>query len=87
MCYVHDIAHKRNATNTQVALAWLMPRKRFIVPLPGARNSGHLNENLGAVALALAPADLAELEASLAGLTVRGGRMNAEQMQVVDTTT
>jgi aryl-alcohol dehydrogenase-like predicted oxidoreductase len=78
-------AQKRNATNTQVALAWLLARKPFVVPIPGTRDSAHLNENLGALRVALTPADLAELETSLAGLTVHGGRMNSMQMQVVDT--
>lgn len=79
-------AQQRGASNTQVALAWLLLRKPFIVPIPGTRDSGHLNENLGALGLALSPADLRELETSLAGLTVHGGRMNALQMRVVDAT-
>ena len=79
-------AEKRGATNTQVALAWLLAQKPFIVPIPGTRASAHLNENLGALAVALTPADLRELETALARLTVHGGRMNAEQMRVVDTT-
>jgi aryl-alcohol dehydrogenase-like predicted oxidoreductase len=80
-------AETRGATNTQVALAWLLSRKPFVVPIPGTRDGGHLDENLGALGVALAPADLRELETALAGLTVYGGRMNAEQMRVVDTTT
>ena len=80
-------AGKRGATNTQVALAWLLARKPFIVPIPGTRDIGHLNQNLGALGVALGPADMRELETTLAGLTVHGGRMNAEQMRVVDTTT
>ena len=80
-------ARKRNATNTQIALAWLLSRKPFIVPIPGTRDSGHLNENLGALGVELTPADLRELETVLAGVTVHGGRMNAEQMKVVDAST
>ena len=79
-------AEKRGATNTQIALAWLLAQKPFIVPIPGTRNSAHLNENLGALGVALTAADLRELETTLAGLTVHGGRMNAEQMRVVDST-
>jgi aryl-alcohol dehydrogenase-like predicted oxidoreductase len=79
-------AQKKNATNTQVALAWLLARKPWIVPIPGTRNGGHLNENLGVLDVRLTPADLHELETALSGLTVHGGRMNAMQMQVVDET-
>ena len=79
-------AQKRGVTNTQVALAWLLAQKPFIVPIPGTRDSGHLNENLGALGVALSPADLRELESALAGLTVHGGRMSADHMRLVDTT-
>jgi aryl-alcohol dehydrogenase-like predicted oxidoreductase len=82
---VQRFAARKNATSTQIALAWLLARKPFVVPIPGTRDSGHLNENLGALGVTLTPADLAELERSLAGLTVHGGRMNAEQMKVVET--
>jgi aryl-alcohol dehydrogenase-like predicted oxidoreductase len=55
------------------------------VPIPGTRNPDHLAENLKAVDLQLTAADLRELDAALATVTVHGGRMNAEQMQVVET--
>jgi aryl-alcohol dehydrogenase-like predicted oxidoreductase len=45
-----------NATPAQIALAWLLAQKPFIVPLPGARNIEHLNENLGALTVELTPA-------------------------------
>jgi aryl-alcohol dehydrogenase-like predicted oxidoreductase len=79
-------AQKRNATNAQVALAWLLARKPWIVPIPGTRSSGHLTENLGALDVHLSPADLRELETALSGLTVHGGRMSAMHMQAVDQT-
>lgn len=79
-------AQKRNATNTQVALAWLLAQKPWIVPIPGTRNSAHLNENLGALEVQLTSADLRELDTALSGLAVHGGRMNAMQMQAVDQT-
>jgi aryl-alcohol dehydrogenase-like predicted oxidoreductase len=82
-----NFAQKRRETNRQVALAWLLARKPFVVPIPGTRDSAHLNENLGALGVSLTLSDLAELEATLAGLTVHGGRMNAEQMKVVDAST
>jgi len=78
-------AATKNATPSQVALAWLLARKPWIVPIPGTRNPVHLSENLGAIQLQLTPADLLELEAAFAKLEVHGGRMNRQQMQVVDT--
>jgi aryl-alcohol dehydrogenase-like predicted oxidoreductase len=79
-------AARKHATPAQLALAWLLARKPFVVPIPGTRNPDHLAENLGAVGVQLTAADLRELDAALSTVTAHGGRMNAEQMQVVDTT-
>ena len=78
-------AKKKNATPAQIALAWLMAQKPWIVPIPGTRNIDHLNENLGAINVQLTPADLSEIETA-SKITVHGGRMNEEQMKVVDQT-
>jgi len=56
-------AATKDATPAQIALAWLMARKPFIVPIPGTRNMDHLRENLGANDVQLTPADLSELDA------------------------
>jgi aryl-alcohol dehydrogenase-like predicted oxidoreductase len=79
-------AATKNATPAQIALAWLMARKPFIVPIPGTRNMNHLLENLGANDVQLTPADLNELDGAFSRITVRGGRMNEMQMQFVDQT-
>ena len=79
-------AEKKNAAPSQIALAWLMARKPFIVSIPGTRNIDHLNENLGALDVQLTPADLSELEAAFSKIKVHGGRMNEMQMKVVDQT-
>ena len=79
-----QVAHKKNATPAQIALAWLLAQKSFIVPIPGTRNPAHLRENLGALHLALTPADLQELATGFARLRVQGGRMNAKYMQPVE---
>ncbi len=68
----------------QVALAWLLVQKPFIVPIPGTRNAGHLNENLGATQVQLTPGDLRDIETAFAKVTVHGGRMNPMQMEFVD---
>jgi len=83
---IKRFAEKKNATPAQISLAWLLARKPFIVPIPGTRNIDHLNENLGATRVQLTPADLAELDAAVSKIKVYGGRMNEEQMKVVDQT-
>jgi aryl-alcohol dehydrogenase-like predicted oxidoreductase len=77
-------AQKRNATPSQVALAWLLAQQPWIVPIPGTRRRDHLNENLGSIRVQLSPADLRELEMAYAGIKVHGGRMNEMQMRIVD---
>ncbi|MFI6698687.1 aldo/keto reductase [Streptomyces sp. NPDC050509] len=78
------IAKSENATPSQVALAWLLAQKPWIVPIPGTRNPAHLNENLGALNVQLSPGDLGEIETAFAGVEVHGERMNDMQMQMVD---
>jgi len=75
-----------NATPAQVALAWLLARKPWIVPIPGTRNMNHLQENHGALDVQLSAAALRQIDGSLTQLEVHGGRMNAEQMKVVEPT-
>jgi aryl-alcohol dehydrogenase-like predicted oxidoreductase len=67
-------ASSKGATPAQVALAWLLARKPWIVPIPGTTKLGRLEENLGAASLALTAGDLAELEAAAAGVQVQGAR-------------
>ena len=55
-------AEKKNATPAQIALAWLLAQKPWIVPIPGTRRLDHLDENLGAIDVQLTPADLREIE-------------------------
>jgi aryl-alcohol dehydrogenase-like predicted oxidoreductase len=78
------LGQEKNATPAQISLAWLLARKPWIVPIPGTRNSAHLDESLQAADLELTSADLAELERAFSKVRVHGGRMNAEQMKVVD---
>jgi aryl-alcohol dehydrogenase-like predicted oxidoreductase len=83
---IRRFAQKKNATPAQISLAWLLAQKPFIVPIPGTRNIGHLNENLGAVNIKLTPADLREIDTGVSKIKVHGGRMNEQQMKVVDQT-
>jgi aryl-alcohol dehydrogenase-like predicted oxidoreductase len=79
-------AEKKNATPAQIALAWLLAQKPWIVPIPGTRNINHLNENLGAINVRLTPADLRELETAFSKLKVHGGRMSEKYFSEVDQT-
>jgi aryl-alcohol dehydrogenase-like predicted oxidoreductase len=79
-------AEKKGATPAQLALAWLLAQKPWIVPIPGTRNMDHLEENLRAVDLQLTAADLRELEGAFSRLTVHGGRMGEKYMRDVDQT-
>jgi len=78
------VAEKKKAAPAQIALAWLLAQKPWIVPIPGTRRLDHLEENLGAVDVQLTPADLAEIRTALSQVKVHGGRMNEQQMTVVE---
>ena len=73
-------AKKGGATPAQIALAWLMAQKPWIVPIPGTTNMDHLRENMGAVNVQLTPADLREIETGFSRIEIYGGRMDARQM-------
>lgn len=75
---------ERNATSAQIALGWLLAQKPWIVPIPGTRNPDHLRENLEATQLQLRATELSAIDAALSAITVHGGRMNAEQMKIVE---
>ena len=77
-------AAKKDATPAQIALAWLQAHKPFIVPIPGTRNIDHLTENLGALSVALTPADLQEIDSDFAKITVHGERMDEANMRIVE---
>src|SRR5688572_21092317 len=73
-------AKKGGATPAQIALAWLMAQKPWIVSIPGTTNLDHLRENLGATKIQLSAADLREIETGFARIEIYGGRMDARQM-------
>ncbi|MFZ0631137.1 MAG: aldo/keto reductase [Acidobacteriaceae bacterium] len=75
-------AGKKKATSAQIALAWLLAQKPWIVPIPGTARLQRLDENIGAVAVQLTPDDLRELDAATAKIPVYGDRYPAalEQM-------
>jgi diketogulonate reductase-like aldo/keto reductase len=72
-------AKKGGATPAQIALAWLMARKPWIVPIPGTTKVDRLRENMGALNVQLTPADLREIETAFSRIEIYGGRMDAKQ--------
>ncbi len=68
------IAKTKNATPAQIALAWLLAQKPWIVPIPGTTKLTRLEENIGAVAVELTPADLSNIESAAAKITAQGNR-------------
>jgi aryl-alcohol dehydrogenase-like predicted oxidoreductase len=81
---VTDLAKGKGATTAQLSLAWLLAKKPFIVPIPGTGKVKHLEENIEAVNLVLTTEDLKEINRALSEFTVHGGRMNEQQMKVVE---
>jgi aryl-alcohol dehydrogenase-like predicted oxidoreductase len=77
-----EIAARKKATPAQVALAWLLAQKPWVVPIPGTTKLHRLEENIGAVALELTADDLAEIDRAAVKITVQGGRYpeHLEQM-------
>ncbi len=71
---VKGIAADRGATPGQIALAWLLAQKPWIVPIPGTRRRSRLEENIGAADLALTDADVAEITAAADAVPIEGGR-------------
>ena len=68
------LAEKKKATPAQIALAWLLAQKPWIVPIPGTTKIARLEENVGAVSVNLTPDDLREIESAVSKITVQGAR-------------
>ncbi len=69
------IAEGKRATQAQIALAWLLAQKPWIVPIPGTRRLARLDENIGATSVELTPGDLREIEDAASKITVQGARL------------
>ena len=72
---VESVAGRNGATPAQVALAWLLAQKPWVVPIPGTTKLNRLEENIGAVTLDLKPQDIAQLNAEVAKIKVEGERL------------
>ena len=71
------IGEQKGATPAQIALAWLLAQKPWIVPIPGRRKLERLDENIGALSVELRPDDLREIESALSTMTIEGDRYSA----------
>jgi aryl-alcohol dehydrogenase-like predicted oxidoreductase len=76
------VGEQKGATPAQIALAWLLAQKPWIVPIPGSRKLERLDENIGAVAVELTADDLQEIESALSKITVQGDRYPKEMAKM-----
>jgi aryl-alcohol dehydrogenase-like predicted oxidoreductase len=81
---IGQIARRKNATPAQVALAWLLAQKPFIVPIPGTTKLSRLEENVGGATVDLDSGDLQELADVLAKMPVQGERYTAAMMKTIN---
>jgi aryl-alcohol dehydrogenase-like predicted oxidoreductase len=80
-----EIASAAGCTWAQLALAWLLAKEPFIVPIPGTRHPSHVIENMGAADITLAPSLIARLDALINEHTIAGNRYNDATQQEIDT--
>jgi aryl-alcohol dehydrogenase-like predicted oxidoreductase len=71
---LRQIAERKKATSAQIALAWLLAQKPWIVPIPGTTKLHRLEENIGAASIELTPGDLRDIESAVSQVTVQGAR-------------
>jgi aryl-alcohol dehydrogenase-like predicted oxidoreductase len=80
---VRILAETKNTTPGQIALAWLLAQQPWIVPIPGTRRRGRVDENAAATQVTLSADDVADLDALAARVGVRGDRYNPAGMAMV----
>jgi aryl-alcohol dehydrogenase-like predicted oxidoreductase len=78
------VGARKQATPGQIALAWLLARKPWIVPIPGATTQGHMEENMDALQVQLTAADIEDIEDGFAQIQVQGARLNEPMLAMID---
>lgn len=78
------IAAKQNATNAQIALAWLLSQRPYIVPIPGTTKLDRLKENIGAAAMQLSAQELTEIDIAVAKIEVQGNRYPESAQKMIN---
>lgn len=81
---LNEFGHPRGLTSAQVALAWLLAQKNWIVPIPGTTKLAHLQENLLSLDLQIAPEELRDLGNAIAKIKIHGDRYTAEEQRRVE---
>jgi len=81
---VTRIAAERKITPAQLALAWVLAQRPWIVPIPGTTKQHRLDENIGAAAVELTAGELAAIEAAVSGIEIRGDRYSSAQQARID---
>jgi aryl-alcohol dehydrogenase-like predicted oxidoreductase len=74
--FLKDLAVRNGATPAQIALAWLLAQKPFIVPIPGGTQMAHLDDNLPAAELQLSDSDLRDIDKSFATIDIKGAALS-----------
>ena len=81
---LEQMAARKNATAAQIALAWLLAQKPWIVPIPGTTKLHRLEENIGGDSIILSPEELAEIEVGASKIKVAGERYSEESQKMID---
>jgi aryl-alcohol dehydrogenase-like predicted oxidoreductase len=79
---IQEMAKRKNASTVQVALAWLLAQKPFIVPIPGMDKPEFINSNIGSVNVTLTPEDLKEMDEKLSQIQIKGERLNKDLLDI-----
>lgn len=82
--FLKAFAERKHATPAQIALAWLMVQKPWIVPIPGTSKIARIEENLGAANIQLSASDLKEIADAFSKIHVQGERLSADHMKLID---
>ena len=82
--FLKTFASGKGATPAQIALAWLLAQKPWIVPIPGATKVGHLDDNLAAAYVVLTPDDLRQIDAAFATIDIKGAPLSKGLEAAID---
>jgi aryl-alcohol dehydrogenase-like predicted oxidoreductase len=82
--FLKQVADRKFATPAQIALAWLMSQKPWIVPIPGTTKLHRLDENTGAVSIEFTPVELQEINTAAAKIKLRGERYSEGTARLID---
>jgi aryl-alcohol dehydrogenase-like predicted oxidoreductase len=80
--FIEGLASQKNITPAQLALAWLLAKKPWIVPIPGTRKIERLEENIGAISVVLTPEELHEIDEFILKIEIKGARANGQERYV-----